>query len=69
MSKIALWIKETSNLMSAGKGLTEEEIQFLHSLKPGDRLIVFKNDKKFSENSPHYSLQKYENANKKKEEF
>ena len=59
--KIGLWKKETNNLLSHGEGLTEEQVEFLQSLKPGDRLICWYN--KDSSEDPKratYTLKKFE---------
>lgn len=61
---IAFWKKETGNLMSASKGLTEEEIKFLQSLKIGDRLIVYNNNIKEGDNRPNFTIKKYEKKDK-----
>ena len=59
--RIGLWQKPTGNLLSHGKGLTEEEIKFLQSLKVGDRLIIWDNTKRNENtNYPSHSLTLYE---------
>lgn len=55
---IGFWVKETGNLMSHKGGLTHEEVQYIQQLKPGDRLIVWLNQKK-TEQSPSYTLRVY----------
>ena len=58
MYKIGFWIKDTGNFMTHAKGLTQEQIDFLKTLKLGDRLILWKNSRG-SEVSPDYTLAKY----------
>lgn len=60
-NKIAFWIKPSKNLLSHGKGLTQDDIKFLQSLKVGDRLIIWDNSER-NENSayPTHSLTIYE---------
>lgn len=60
MSEVAIsfWKKETSNLMSHGKGLSKEQVEALQSLKEGDRLIMWCNVAK-TEASPHYTMKVY----------
>jgi len=55
MIKIALWKKDSGNMMSHGKGLTAEQVAMLQTLKEGDRLIAFSN-KKTSPAAPDYNL-------------
>jgi hypothetical protein len=54
---IGFWEKESGHMFSYGKGLSEEQVKELKSLKVGDRLILFKNDGS-RPNSPHFSLKK-----------
>lgn len=63
--KIGFWKKESGNLMSIGKGLSQAEIDFLRSLKPGDRLILWDNSRSKGNNDalPGFSLAKYEKGN------
>lgn len=63
MVKIGFWKKETGNLMSHSGGLTPDQIDFLHSLLPGDRLICWQNTKRM-DTDPDYSLAKYESKGK-----
>lgn len=59
--RVGLWQKPTGNLLSHGKGLTEEEIKFLQSLKVGDRLIIWDNTKRNENTSyPTHNLTIYE---------
>lgn len=44
MLTIGFWVKETGNLMSHGEGLLQHQIDALKELKPGDRLILWKNE-------------------------
>lgn len=64
---ISFWDNMSNNLTSHGAGLSENEIEFLHSLVPGDRLIIYHNkaEDKLSDNSPDYTLRKFV-SNKKK---
>lgn len=61
MNKIGIgfWKKQTGNLMNIGKGLSPTEIEFLQSLKPGDRLILWENNNK-DEKQPTHTMRKYE---------
>jgi len=56
---ITFWKKETGNLMNAKQGLTAEQIEFLQSLKQGDRLILWFENQKSSDNSPDFRMKKY----------
>jgi hypothetical protein len=56
--KIQVWAKDTGNLLSHTKGLTEDQIKALQNLKVGDRLIVYKNNK-MSETSPDFTIKVY----------
>lgn len=60
MSNVGFWKKESGNLMNPTKGLTEEQVVFLQSLKAGDRLIIWVNDVKEGENRPNVVLKKYQ---------
>lgn len=40
---VNMWKKESGSYMSHGSGLTDEQIEMLKSVKPGDRLIVSPN--------------------------
>lgn len=63
--KISLWKKPSGNILSHGKGLTKEEIKFLHSLKVGDRIIIWDNSQKNNnENYPSHNLCLYEEREK-----
>lgn len=55
---IGFWKKESGNLMSIGKGLSQAEVELLQSLKPGDRLILWSN-RSSGEKTPQYTLKKY----------
>jgi len=59
--RVSFWKKEESgNMLSHGKGLTEEEVTFLKSLNVGDRLIIWDNQNtKKSEVSPGFSMSKF----------
>lgn len=56
---LAFWQKESGNMLSHGKGLSKEQVEELQKLREGDRLILFKNEKK-ADNTPEYTLQRYE---------
>lgn len=43
---VSFWSKESGNFLSHSKGLNEEQVEYLKKLKVGDRLILWKNDKK-----------------------
>jgi hypothetical protein len=66
--KLAFWRKESGNLMSHGKGLTQEDIDALQSLKPGDRLILWFNSPK-DESKPTYTLKLFGEPSQTKNEF
>jgi hypothetical protein len=69
-NKLVFWKKESGNMMSSGKGLSKEELEFLQSLKEGDRLIVWDNAKsKKGESSPDFTLKKYTMPAKSNKEF
>lgn len=57
---IGFWLKQSGNYMSSGNGLTEEQVRFLHSLRPGDRLLLWNNDR---EGAPDMTLAKYKPIN------
>lgn len=65
--RIAFWSKTIGNFMSHGKGLTKDEVAFLHSLKEGDRLIMWDNSKKAEgTNNPTHSLSIWEPKDEQK---
>ena len=55
---IGFWTKETGNMLSHGKGLDVDQIQFLQSLKEGDRLILWLR-KTGTETSPNFTLRQF----------
>ncbi len=59
MLKINFWSKESGNLLSHGKGLTPEQIQYLRQLKEGDRLILWFNGAKERPTDASYNLKVY----------
>lgn len=65
-NKIGLYKnQETKTMLSHASGLSEEQVEFLHSLKPGDRLVVWKNDFATMENKqPGYNLCKFKTKKK-----
>lgn len=62
---ISLWQKETGHSMSHAKGLTQEQVDALKELKAGDRLILFKNDKR-GDTSPTFTLKVFDVSMAKK---
>ena len=56
MASIGFWIRDSGNYITAQGGLTEEQIKLLRSLKVGDRLILWNNNK---ENAPDITLKQY----------
>ncbi len=56
---IGFWKKESGNSLTHGKGLTVEHIEFLKTLKEGDRLIIWDNKPKEGETKPHFTLKKF----------
>lgn len=52
---ILFWAKQTGNFMTHRQGLTEIHVEELQKLEPGDRLILFKNDRK-RETDAYFSL-------------
>ena len=52
------WQKESMNFLTSNKGLTKEHIEMLHSLKEGDRLILYKNTKR-KDTDAELTLNKY----------
>ncbi len=60
---VAFWSKDSGNYLSHTKGLTEEQIAELQKLKPGDRLILYKNDRK-KETDSSLSLKVYKPTDK-----
>lgn len=56
MKRIGFWKKDTGNYLTAKSGLTQADIDALHSLKVGDRLILYVGGKKLSEQSPDANL-------------
>lgn len=56
---IVFWKKESGNYMTHKGGLSEEDIATLQSLKAGDRIIIFQNNKRSSEGAFHLKLLKY----------
>lgn len=51
---------ETGTMLSHASGLSEEQIEFLQSLKPGDRLVLWVNSYKTAENKvPTHNLCKF----------
>jgi hypothetical protein len=68
MIKIPFWTKDSGNMMNNSTGLSDEQVAFFQSLKPGDRFIMMKNTKKFSERTPEFVLMKYEGVKSVEEE-
>lgn len=59
MIKIGFWSKETGNMLSHRKGLTMEQIMALKELKEGDRLVLWRNERK-NDTDTSYTLKKFE---------
>lgn len=55
---ISFWKTQYGSAKTHKNGLTEQQIEFLQTLEPGDTLIIFKNEDKESETSPDFSLKK-----------
>lgn len=55
---ISLWKKDSGNFMTHRGGLTDDDITLLHSLKQGDRIIIFTNNKRGKESDYHLRLLK-----------
>lgn len=55
--RIAFWKKESGNFVTAKTSLTSEQVEFLHQLKPGDRLILFPNNMR-KDTDPSFVLKK-----------
>lgn len=43
MTKVGFW-KSKQGFVSHKQGLSEEQVNYLHNLKVGDRLVLFVND-------------------------
>lgn len=56
---IQFWKTQFGSLKTHNKGLTEDQVKFLQSLKPGDVLIMFMEDKQ-GENTAAGNLKKIE---------
>lgn len=62
---ITMWKKDSGNHMSHRGGLSEKDVEFLQSLKVGDRLILFQNNRKRSGSDYDSRVTRYvENPNK-----
>jgi hypothetical protein len=55
---ISFWKTDYGSLKTHNKGLTEQQIEFLKTLKVGDELILFTNQDKKDKTSPDHSLKK-----------
>lgn len=44
MLKLRMWKRDSGNHLSHSNGLRTEEVQALHALVEGDRLILWQND-------------------------
>lgn len=59
--RIGFYLKESGNYTSFPKdGITKDQIAFLHSLKEGERLIIYIEKNKKHESSPDATLKKLE---------
>ena len=61
-TSVSFWATEQGTLHSHSKGLTEDQVKMLNELKVGDRLVIFKNNKR-EERHPDYSMKKGLNKN------
>lgn len=59
---IGFWINSDGNARSSVKGLSFEQVEFLKSLKEGDRLVLFVKPTPEGQ-QPHFSLTKTGNQN------
>lgn len=67
---IGFWkSKFDSNFLGHKNGLNKEQIEFLQSLKEGDRLIVYTNTKKDRETQSDITLKLYKKAEAKVDEI
>lgn len=56
MSKIHFWKKKSGHFFTHSGGLRQEDVTFLQTLKVGDKLIAFNNDRKDRETSPDLTI-------------
>lgn len=56
--KLGFWMNRKGSYVSHAKGLTVEQVNHLRSLKPGDRLVLFVEGDKRTEQSPDVMLKK-----------
>ena len=67
-TRISFWKNEANGMLSTHSGgLTDDQITLLHSLKTGDRLIIFPNTKREKNTHPHYNMLKSKEDNSKKQ--
>lgn len=59
-NKLGFYKKESGNFTTHKGGLTEEQVEFLQSLKPGDRMIIYINRNKAYESGFDANLKKLE---------
>lgn len=56
---IGLWKNDRGNMLSHSKGLTQEQVNFLQSLKAGDRMIIWPNSFKEKGHEPDFNLRMF----------
>ncbi len=67
---VGLWSNEHGTIMSHSKGLNKEQIEFLQSLKEGDRIAVWPNSYKEKGIEPDYNMKLFVKKQKSEvEEF
>jgi hypothetical protein len=60
---IPLWSKDSGNQLSHRAGLTQEQVDALRLLQPGDRLIVWVNNRRDKDTSPMANLKLFRDPN------
>lgn len=64
MLKLFFWKnKQSGNFFSHRNGLTKEQVDLLKELKPGDRLVLWLNDKESNSNYPELTLKVFSTDN------
>ncbi len=56
--RVNFWVNKSGNLNSHHTGLSQEQVDSLKSLKVGDRLVVWQENKRRKETDPHYVLKR-----------
>jgi len=67
MLSISFWKKDSGNMLTHAHGLTHEQIQELHEINIGDRLVLWQQSKD-TETKPNYTLKKFIKKESLKEE-